>query len=603
VLNGYLRRNATELATGRLNRWASDLRPRDCPEPLGQETDSGTHPPLINRSLADVFMWMALTFAALAGLSAMLHIAPRCWRRGVRREDGTSPSPVGAGAKRLAALLPWELSLTMALSIIACILFLAGSNFLQMAETFVTLEAGVSPWGGPASSARVHQVMVYSVFYSIKKLIEEGGLAEFLAYVLVVLSGILPYAKLLAMMACWLLPTQVMSRKWRGRVLLLMDLIGKFSLADVFVIQFISGAMHTVMQVRWPTSGDSPPQDPLSLVLRTSQEVGFTAFVLATVGSLIIGHVCLHCHEREAQMRRAHARGAPPREENGPVRGRTSLREAACLDSGRRRRHVAPALLLTLALVVSGCALPAFTVTLSSPLGAFSEATHSLYGYAARLTDLAEEPNSFSTRFSQGTFIFFALISIHAHLALLLVAWLGRLSFRGLGIANVLGHVLFTYSAMDVAVISMILTLLELSTSNFVPLDDGQMALLARIAGRELTDHQGLTVGVALGPGTWLLAAAVLLHWCVGREVMVCLERAALAQGRGCTLLESSRSPSLESATSVNSMGSPGARHPTGAHRNKHGAEDVLEVGSPQGWEVKRGIEFSTNSAAPPGGV
>jgi len=583
VLSGLLRGNVTEIATRHVNQWASDLRSQACPDPMGQETDGGRHPPLINPPLADIFMWIALTIAACAGLCAAAHIVWRCMLP--LRQDGPCIQRLPGNDRSLATQVPWLLSLTMVLAILACIFFLMGSNFLLMADTFVTLETGAGEWGEPESSVRLMQVMVYSMFYSIKKLREEGGLATVLAYALIVFSGIIPYAKLLAMLACWVVPARSALRKWqRGCVLLLLDLVGKFSLVDIFVVQFISAGMHTVMGVSQPTSTGDLPAGPLSLVLRTNQETGFTAFVLATVGSLIIGHVCLHLHEREPGVKELRAADALPEEAASLALGSSSLREVYRRVPGRRRWYVAPVLLLTLVLVNCGCLLPAFTVKLISPFGQFSEATFSIFSFADKLPELAEEPNSFSTRFSQGTFVFFGIFSINAHLVLLLLTWFGKLSPRRLAVANVLGHMMFAYAALDVALISMVLTLIELQTSNFVNLSAGQQELLARFAGHPIDTDQGLTVDVGFGPGTYLLAAAVLLHWPIGREVTVCLERVVLSQERWTA----SSLPVSRSTSAYSSYNSPLAeRFVLSADATKAGAPGTAVVRSQRDGQVQ----------------
>merc|ERR1719433_2575039 len=89
-----------------------------------------------------------------------------------------------------------------------------------------------------------------------------------------------------------------------------MDQIGKFSLVDVFVIQFISATLYTTIDVgleaRLRRAVPEDRLDVLNVVLRTNQDVGFMSFVLATVGSLVLGHICLHWHEQDPAARLEH---------------------------------------------------------------------------------------------------------------------------------------------------------------------------------------------------------------------------------------------------------------------------------------------------------
>lgn len=360
-------------------------------------------------------------------------------------------------------------------------------------------------------------------------MIKEGGSLRFLAYVLALFSGVLPYAKLLAMLISWVAPTQVMSVTCRGRVLLLMDQIGKFSLVDIFVIQFISGILYTTADV----PGEGPQ---LAVALRTIQADGFTCFVLATVGSLIIGHTCVYFHDKDPRVVRRSLQDADAILTSQTLHcfGDGDARRAACdVDAAiccrRRHRLVGSLLLLIGALCSVGCALPAFSVVLKSPFGTFSQKTYSVFGFASKLPDLAEEPNLFSTRFGQGTFVFFAIITIHAHVALLLFAWLARLSREHLKHAIRLSHVLLAWSALDVCIISMVLTLIEMTASDFVSLNGKQRHFIERITGKPTASDQGLTVEVMLHSGTYVLAFTVLLHCCFSRIVMNDLERVLVA--------------------------------------------------------------------------
>merc|ERR1740123_1756693 len=75
----------------------------------------------------------------------------------------------------------------------------------------------------------------------------------------------------------------------------------------------------------------------------------------------------------------------------------------------------------------------------------------------------------------------------------------------------------------------MVITLIEMTSSQFVLLNGSQQDLLGRMFGTEVHTNQGLTVGVTLGPGTWILGVVGLLHAWIGRVVMGLLESVAAA--------------------------------------------------------------------------
>mmetsp|Transcript_77983 Transcript_77983/g.172188 ORF Transcript_77983/g.172188 Transcript_77983/m.172188 type:complete len:81 (-) Transcript_77983:161-403(-) len=74
---------------------------------------------------------------------------------------------------------------------------------------------------------------------------------------------------------------------------------------------------------------------------------------------------------------------------------------------------------------------------------------------------------------------------------------------------------------MDVALISMIVTMVELKQSDFVHLAGGQKEQLSRLSGIDVRGgDKGLSVDVVLGSGTYVLFAAVLLHAWITRAAL-----------------------------------------------------------------------------------
>merc|ERR1719326_1407671 len=98
-----------------------------------------------------------------------------------------------------------------------------------------------------------------------------------------------------------------------------------------------------------------------SLFLRTHQQAGFTAFVLATVSSLLLGHVALYMHEQDPGTRLDNARRlARLQTGTGPAL-RTLLRRPCTLQeihlqlSARERPYVAVILMITSFMCALGC--------------------------------------------------------------------------------------------------------------------------------------------------------------------------------------------------------------------------------------------------------
>merc|ERR1712129_635650 len=141
---------------------------------------------------------------------------------------------------------------------------------------------------------------------------------------------------------------------------------------------------------------------------------------------------------------------------------------------------------------------------------------------------------------SQFTFVFFAIVSINLHVVIMLYVWICKVSSRRLALTHQVAHALFAWSALDVAMLSMILTLIEMGISDLLWLSIAQQHFLGKLTGKPHPSRHGLTVGITLGVGTWVLVLAALLHAFIGRFAMVLLDQAATAlnkwQDKSCSL-------------------------------------------------------------------
>jgi len=185
---------------------------------------------------------------------------------------------------------------------------------------------------------------------------------------------------------------------------------------------------------------------------------------------------------------------------------------------------IGPCLMMTFLICVVGCFLPAVSVQLSTVFGPLGSSKFSLFQFACDLPSFAEHPLSFAALFNQVTFILFALSVNYLQLLLLLLLWYNLVPrWRIIENVNIpaVAHCLGAWAAMDVALISMIITMVELKQSDFVHLEGNQKEQLSRLTGIDVSGgDKGLTVDVMLGSGTYLLFGAVLLHAWVTRAAL-----------------------------------------------------------------------------------
>lgn len=124
--------------------------------------------------------------------------------------------------------------------------------------------------------------------FGLAETIREMWQAEvyFLAILIAFFTGGWPYIKMAAMLFAWVLPTTCISAEWRDWLLVWLDLLGKWSLVDSFVMM--------VMMVGFNFSFDIVPG--VDIRVTVNPQWGFYSFLLATAASLAVGHFVLACH-------------------------------------------------------------------------------------------------------------------------------------------------------------------------------------------------------------------------------------------------------------------------------------------------------------------
>jgi len=133
-------------------------------------------------------------------------------------------------------------------------------------------------------------------FSMVKSTIEMWNAgARALAILIVIFSGVWPYTKQIITLILWFLPTTKVSSKRRGKILRLLDVLGKWSMIDVFVL------LMTLASFR--VSVENPelsflPEGLYSLQLLVIPLWGLYANMLAQLLSQISSHVIIHYHRK-----------------------------------------------------------------------------------------------------------------------------------------------------------------------------------------------------------------------------------------------------------------------------------------------------------------
>jgi hypothetical protein len=107
-----------------------------------------------------------------------------------------------------------------------------------------------------------------------------------LAILILFFSGAWPYVKLLSMLVAWVAPPKLVSVGRRETILVTLDVLGKWSLIDFFVMILMLCAFYFNIYIG----------QEIAVNVTVLPKWGFYSFLLATMISLGLGHIILACH-------------------------------------------------------------------------------------------------------------------------------------------------------------------------------------------------------------------------------------------------------------------------------------------------------------------
>jgi len=361
--------------------------------------------------------------------------------------------------------------------------------------------------------------------------------AYFIAIITVIASGLWPFFKMASLLVAWTLPPRYLNVTTRGHVLHALDTWGKYSFLDSWFLVVTLSAFA----INWTQSlGDT------SMRIQTTPAPAFYAFFIATVLSLILGHVASECHQHAVKLserrRRRAQRKAEERalEDAGDAQAlearqrelATQKAQAAPLcrftDSRVQRVLVASVLAISALLTGLGTFLVSFSFRVSGILPQFlfgheTEAFYSLFSVG-----MATAKDRWDDTGLLGLETVFILLAVVVPLLLLLgllVLWIVPLRFvdqRGLLHAC---WMLDAWASLDVAVLVMIILCFQFERlANFL-VYEGDFAAPCLLI-KDLTKEDCLMITLNPHPGLALLFVTGILLLVVPKVVMHMSEQA-----------------------------------------------------------------------------
>ena len=437
----------------------------------------------------------------------MPHISIQ-WMKELGRTD-----PAGASLF-LNPKIPLFWRIFIPLSILATIALFISSNSGTGASVFIVLQLG--------RRIQIPSLFDFGLINSVRDMWKAG--VYFLAVLIACFSGIWPYVKLLLMLISFALPTSILNKSRRGRLLRLLDATGKLSILDSYVMILMLVAFH--FHIEFPVVQPSEASEGSIIDVFVYAAYGFFTLILGTVISLVLSHIITHLHRSLDEH--------PDQNKGEKAESYTALisfAEDKYLGKTFFRIFISILLFLTLGLVIYG-----------SIITSFSFYFHGLAGYALDLFDISpqrsysifelgfsvpesyEDPNDGVIRFTQIIYFITVLIMPISMLITVIFVWFTPLPRKTQKFLYTIIEILNAWSCLDVFVLAIIAALVEIGQfTEFIVGDkcDAINPFIAKYFDETLEGHDTcFEVKTYLEGGCWLLFVAAIIFFISSSYVM-----------------------------------------------------------------------------------
>jgi len=238
-------------------------------------------------SFSDTLYFSCCALLIVGAALALLGLAPRpsqCSRSIKYNESSLGGHPN----------VPTMVGLGVPLLVCGTLCLFLSSNSSIGATVRIGLTAGDKTVGMMPTTTMIHGVFDFTLFGTVMDMWNAGVYP--LAILVGLFSGIVPYIKLLVMLYAWFSPPRVLSKLHRGRMLKALDVAGKWALVDTFVLVIFMASFRMKLHIPQKDSLMTS-SDKVGIVdIVIDPKYGFYSFLVATVLSLILGHLVIAYH-------------------------------------------------------------------------------------------------------------------------------------------------------------------------------------------------------------------------------------------------------------------------------------------------------------------
>lgn len=373
--------------------------------------------------------------------------------------------------------------------------------------------------------------------------------ARSLAIMIVIFSGVWPYSKQLVTLFLWFAPPRWVSSKRRGSILSWLDVLGKWSMVDVFVLLMTLASFK--LSVESPDNLSFLPDSLYSINMLVRPLWGLYANMMAQLVAQISSHVIIHYHRKTtmaaANAQQADWRLAPTNSSNVPEALRShefTLDYEASHARAAVRKGVNWVLMASLlsfvALVICGCVLPSFSIEVLGLVGLAVESGnqfeqahtfYSVFGLADLIMQQGRYLNTAADLVGLGTLASLLVITVFlvplAQIASLCAQWFAPMTKKQRLRNTVLNEILSAWQYMEVYVLSIVIAAWQLGGVSEYMINaycgslQGTFNSLAYYGILREEDAQCFRVNASVERASWILVSASLIlcllnHFIVG---------------------------------------------------------------------------------------
>eukprot|EP00510_Aplanochytrium_minuta_P009544 CAMPEP_0184055970 /NCGR_PEP_ID=MMETSP0956-20121227/7496_1 /TAXON_ID=627963 /ORGANISM="Aplanochytrium sp, Strain PBS07" /LENGTH=2235 /DNA_ID=CAMNT_0026349901 /DNA_START=355 /DNA_END=7061 /DNA_ORIENTATION=+ len=304
-----------------------------------------------------------------------------------------------------------------------------------------------------------------------------------LAIAVAAASGFWPYVKLSLLFLCWLAPATVLASKSRGSLALWLDVLGKWSLIDAYVLIILQVGFRFFITSSTISQLDFVSEDILVVDVVVKPGFGIFGFLVGTILSLLTNHYIIYAHRKASDDDEQLENSLKGYADTSELRTRKSRlsRHRFFIDDekfsygyGRGIEVIVVFLIgLSLVLVVVGLFLPILRLEFGGVVGFLisfvdsesSQTVVSSIDIMSAVSDGAstDTKTQMGILFLQLVYIIFIAITPLTLIALYVIAFFAKLTLKEQKYILVAAEIIFAWEALIILVVSYLGAVFQIS--------------------------------------------------------------------------------------------------------------------------------------------